>query len=87
MEKVFNYEGHEVVYSYSADCPKEFKTDPKKYMPVFDNITSKDAALRKLSDLRKQIRESKSLIFFEYSSYILKISERHYRLTFKCYFK
>ena len=85
VKKLYNYNGHEVVYSFSADCPKEFKSCNCKYNPVFDNIESLAKAMEKLDSLREQIKQVKGMRFFEYSSYILKISHKNYSLTFKCY--
>ena len=85
MNPRLNYNGHEVVYSHTADCPREYQSCNCKYHPVFDNIESLALAMKKLESLREDIKRVIGMKFFEYSSYILKIGPKNYSLTFKCY--
>ena len=82
---IFNYQGHEVVFSYTAECPKEFSAKSMKYHPVFDKLESKADAVQMLQKIRKDVEKTWKGQYFEYSSYILKISPNEYKLTYKCY--
>ena len=82
---IYNYQGHKVVYSYSVECPKEYRTTGMKYHPVFDKLRSYTAALQKLKKVRKEVEDIWSGRYFEYSAYILEISPHEYELTYKCY--
>ena len=82
---IFNYQGHEVVFSYTAECPKEFSAKGMKYHPVFDKLESKADAIQMLQKIRKDVEKTWKGRYFEYSSYILKIDHNKYELTYKCY--
>lgn len=82
---IYNYQGYKVVYSHSAECPKEYSAKGMKYHPVFDNLHSYTAAIQKLKKVRAEVEAIWSGRYFEYSSYILEISPHEYELTFKCY--
>lgn len=82
---IYNYQGHEVVFSHTAECPKKFCATGMKYHPVFTDLRSYTDALEMLKKVRKDVEATWKGRYFEYCSYILKISPDEYELTYKCY--
>ena len=81
-----NYQGYEVVYSHTAECPKDYVAQGMKYCPVFDDLTSYTAAMQKLNKIRRDLKESTYLNkFFEYCAYVLKINDHTFELHYKAY--